>query len=161
MTVTLRFEMYWIHPFTEVKESGIEGHGRFARQEIAEGELAMVVGGRAFDRRKEKWTTGVPVSEYVIIQASDNFIDNGVINHSCDPNLEISGDICFYALRSIPRGEELTVDYGTFLFGDDPRPFIENCKCGSTDCRGLVTGSDWMSADPKRLSGFLQRKLRR
>jgi D-alanine-D-alanine ligase len=59
------------------------------------------------------------------------------MNHSCDPNMEYVG-LNLYARRAIARGEELTLDYGTFC-GEDMEPFP--CRCGSAVCRGLIRGS--------------------
>lgn len=78
------------------------------------------------------------------------------INHKCQPNLKIF-PVCYdtlpdtglerlavVALRDIPAGEELTIDYnpGHDLSGDSSsqttyREF-SNCLCGSQNCRGLI-----------------------
>jgi len=52
------------------------------------------------------------------------------INHSCDPNCWMSG-LDVVARRSIKAGEELTLDYSTFL---PSHPEFE-CWCGSKMCR--------------------------
>ncbi len=61
-------------------------------------------------------------------------------NHSCDPTLWPVGAFELATLRAVDRGEELTVDYGTI--SDDPT-FRLLCDCGSTRCRGVITGEDW------------------
>jgi len=33
------------------------------------------------------------------------------LNHSCEPNVGILGQIIFVAMRNIDSGEELTIDY--------------------------------------------------
>ena len=35
------------------------------------------------------------------------------LNHSCEPNVGIQGQIVFVALRGVAAGEELTLDYAT------------------------------------------------
>ena len=62
------------------------------------------------------------------------------INHSCDGNVGIDEQGDFVARRNIRSGEELTYDYG--LAESNPK-FRMVCKCGSRNCRGLITGVDW------------------
>ena len=57
-------------------------------------------------------------------------------NHSCEPNTAFVG-LDVVARRTIPAGEELTVDYATFYDGR-MTPF--DCTCGSDLCRGRITG---------------------
>jgi SET domain-containing protein len=62
------------------------------------------------------------------------------INHSCDPNIRavvLRGHILYFALKSIRKGEELTVDYN-FDKDVDPVP----CGCGSVNCRGTINVRD-------------------
>jgi hypothetical protein len=65
----------------------------------------------------------------------DNFI-----NHSCQPNLtyDLEGNVV--AAVEIPRGSELTIDYGCFSINFD-EDFT--CQCGSLQCRGRVRKNDW------------------
>lgn len=58
-------------------------------------------------------------------------------NHSCKPNTTYEG-LNVTALRKIIKGEELTLDYASFL-DENMEPF--NCHCGSSDCRGFITGT--------------------
>jgi hypothetical protein len=44
------------------------------------------------------------------------------------------------ARRDIAAGEELTVDYALFSVVPEWRM---DCHCGSSRCRGVVTGNDW------------------
>ncbi|MGD0697385.1 MAG: SET domain-containing protein-lysine N-methyltransferase [Terriglobia bacterium] len=70
-------------------------------------------------------------------------IDGGVggsgaefINHSCAPNLVtriMKGHILYMSLRSIKKGEELTLDYN-YDDTDDMMP----CTCGAPNCRGTI-----------------------
>ncbi|CAF3822152.1 unnamed protein product [Rotaria sordida] len=55
------------------------------------------------------------------------------INHSCDPNVWINGLDCI-ARRYIPLGEELTIDYATYL---TTIPSFQ-CWCGTSICRGQI-----------------------
>lgn len=78
------------------------------------------------------------------------------INHSCDPNLRIFArvgdhadkhihDIAMFALRDIPRGEQLTFDYvdGVAEQDDDAKDKSKQgdmvkCLCGSKNCRKFL-----------------------
>ncbi len=58
------------------------------------------------------------------------------INHCCDPNLAariVKGHILYMSLRSIKRGEELTVDYHF-----DKKVKRVPCRCGALKCRGTI-----------------------
>ena len=82
------------------------------------------------------------------------------LNHSCDPNLGIQGQIVFVALRDIEKDEELTFDYAM----TDDENYEMECNCGSRQCRGTITGKDWMRKDLQNkydgyFSWFTQRKI--
>lgn len=62
------------------------------------------------------------------------------LNHSCEPNVGLSGNIVFVAMRDVSAGEELTVDYAMF---DDDEDEVMACCCGSKTCRKTITGRDW------------------
>jgi hypothetical protein len=62
------------------------------------------------------------------------------VNHSCDPNLGFDSQRNFVVLEPVRKGEELTIDYA---FGERDPQFRMVCKCGTPDCRGIVTGDDW------------------
>ena len=82
------------------------------------------------------------------------------LNHSCDPNLGVQGQIVFVALRDITAGEELTFDYAM----TDDEPYEMECNCRVSGCRKVITGADWMQGDLQRkyngyFSWFIQRRL--
>ena len=60
-------------------------------------------------------------------------------NHSCKPNIGIQGKIVFVAMRDIASGEELTHDWAT----TDDLDYKLKYNCGSTNCRGTISGQDW------------------
>lgn len=59
------------------------------------------------------------------------------IRHSCEPNMQFvhGRTLTFESSRSINKGEELTVDYGTLR---DPKMPAFACSCGTTSCRSVV-----------------------
>ena len=66
------------------------------------------------------------------------------INHSCDPNCGFTNAHTLVAIRSVAPGESITFDYAM----SDTNSFIEfPCRCGTSMCRGRLTGNDWQRAD--------------
>jgi len=59
------------------------------------------------------------------------------INHSCSPNTFIKTKRGVYALKNIPKGTELTMDYS--LTEAEAEWKINNCQCGTLECRGTIT----------------------
>jgi hypothetical protein len=80
-----------------------------------------------------------------------------IVNHSCDPNcgvrLNDEQAFDFVARRPIDAGQELTFDYAMRNFTIDHFPTV--CLCGSTRCRGSVTGWKDLSAARKADYGDL------
>ncbi len=85
------------------------------------------------------------------------------VNHSCDPNLGLRGQITLVALRDIQPGEEVCFDYAM----TDSTSYDEfECHCGSPDCRKVVTGNDWKRPElwakyAGCFSPYLQRRIDR
>lgn len=156
-------------PKTEVGQSPIHGKGLFAGQAIGSGEIVAVKGGYILTR--SEWSeledrlgsAEVQISEELFIApVRPGQRDGGMIytNHSCDPNIAIQGQIVFVAMREIAPGEELTHDWAT----TDDLDYVMECKCGSPNCRGTITGKDWMKKElQEKYRGwfcwFIQRKI--
>jgi hypothetical protein len=82
------------------------------------------------------------------------------LNHSCEPNLGLQGQVVFVAMRGIAAGEELTIDYAM----TDDEPYEMECQCGSGTCRKLITGTDWRKPELQKkydgyFSWFIQRRI--
>ncbi|MFZ1154735.1 MAG: SET domain-containing methyltransferase [Solirubrobacteraceae bacterium] len=79
------------------------------------------------------------------------------VNHSCDPNcgvrLNDEQAFDFVARRPISAGQELTFDYAMRNFTIDHFP--ATCLCGSSRCRGSVTGWKDLPANRKADYGEL------
>jgi len=74
------------------------------------------------------------------------------LNHSCDPNIGVRGQITFVAQSDVPSGCELTIDYA--MIDANPSTTMR-CSCGAPQCRGLITGDDWRSPTlQRRYAGF-------
>ena len=68
-----------------------------------------------------------------------------LINHSCNPNCEVTGKgtkLWITSIKNIKKEEELSYDYG---FGFDEHYKDFPCKCGSSNCCGFIVreGSWW------------------
>ena len=145
----------WMHPNLEEHESK-NGLGTFATADITEGTLLILFGGYVLTLEEEEEELPEELSD-IGIQVERNFIlgpihgtqkHNGdFVNHSCEPNAGIKGQISLYAIRNIKAGEEITFDYGTVLFSDDATPYELECECGTDKCRGKITDQDWKNPD--------------
>jgi len=155
-------------PKTQVRESKIHGRGLFAIADIAKDEIVAVKGGHIVDGKtlREKIT---PELGPVEIQIDDDLFIGPVteeerelsmlyLNHSCDPNLGMRGEITFAAMREIRAGEELTHDWAT----TDDDEYSVDCNCGVVNCRKVLTGKDWQRSDlQKRYAGYFSAYLAR
>lgn len=70
--------------------------------------------------------------------------DGRFVNHSCEPNCEMQKwsvlglpRMALFASRDIKPGEELTYDYNFALFNPSEG---QQCRCGSSACRGVIGG---------------------
>jgi uncharacterized protein len=168
-----RVSFSWLSPKLHVKDTHKYGKGVFAKKNINKDELLSIFGGYVIDLREE---TGLP--EKVVglgIQINEDYflgprkvseIDDACgINHSCEPNAGLKGQIYLVAMRPIEKGEEITFDYCMVLY-HSPRikSFVMKCDCGSKKCRNTVTDYDWKKPDLQKkykgyFSYFLQEKI--
>jgi SET domain-containing protein len=141
----------WFDRRLVMRRSPIHGIGAYATHPIRAGEqLIWVSGGIVYT--SEDWRTGKVQLEgemYNEAQIGDDlFIATPkalyyYVNHSCDPNM-----LNHVAWRDIQADEEITTDYA---YGEaDPNYRLEPCACGSSLCRGRVTGDDWKIPELQR-----------
>lgn len=156
-------------PKVEKRESPIHGRGLFARQPIKVGEIVVVKGGYILTKAQrdriaiELGPSEIQVTEDLFIGPTTRREREGGmmhLNHSCEPNLGLQGQIVFVALRDIAADEELTFDYAM----NDDEPGEMQCLCGAPTCRGTITGSDWRNPEIQRkydgyFSWFIQRQI--
>jgi hypothetical protein len=161
----------WITPkATKGGASAIAGQGAHAAEVIPGGEVVAVKGGHIVDGPA---VAGLPeaIKDSALQIAADCFLAaltreeyDGVlmrVNHSCEPNVGMGGNVLLVSMRDIAAGEELTIDYALFLA--DPG-FAMDCRCRTPACRGVVRGTDWMRADLREryrgwFSWWLQQKI--
>ena len=158
----------YLSPKTVVKQSGIAGRGLYANTPIARDEIVSVKGGHLIDRATRERNKAV-INDADMQIADDLFLAPLTgeefesvmmfLNHSCEPNVGVQGQIVFVAMRDVAAGEELTIDYGTIDHDAEPMA----CRCGAADCRGTITGEDWRRPDLQRKYGdhFAWHLLRR
>jgi hypothetical protein len=137
----------WLDPRLVVAPSPIHGLGLFASGRIRSGEVVMVLGGetvsdidvRDLIARGERYD-GIVLDEDVNLLIKPRDWPGIRGNHSCDPNLWLTPPVDIAAKRDIEAGEEVDTDYGTYTMASDWQMV---CLCGSTLCRGTVSGDDW------------------
>ena len=154
----------------EKRKSAIDGRGLFARESISSGEVVVVKVGYVLTRAQRD-QIGALLGPSEIQITEDLFIgpstrrerEGGMmhLNHSCEPNLGLQGQIVYVALKDIAVDEELTFDYA--MNDDDPNEIMK-CQCGAASCRGVITGVDWKRPEIQSkydgyFSWFIQRKI--
>ena len=147
----------------KLQESSIHGTGMFAVDFIDKGEVVFIKGGHIL-RREEMFASGpaesyLPIDDFFVVGARspvEECASKLFVNHSCDPNCGVRGEITFVALRTVHVGEEVTIDYAMV----DNEAYEFPCNCGSPTCRGRVTGYDWKREELQRKYGrFFARYL--
>jgi SET domain-containing protein len=127
----------------DVRASRIDGQGAFAaepippRKKIGEirGESISVADARIRATRHERIMI-VELSDKRAIDFSRSADPMRFTNHCCAPNARLcirNGRVEFYALRAIPSGEEITVDYG-----ETHHEGRLACRCGAPNCVGRL-----------------------
>lgn len=156
----------WFNPRTEKRVSAIQGRGLFAAEALSAGEIVAVKGGAimdtaAFLRVRDQISPAeiqIEADLYIApLTAADVEANLLCLNHSCDPNVGVRGQITFVAMRDIAAGSELTIDYA--MIDGDPLERM-TCSCGAPDCRKVVTGNDWQLPElRRRYRGYFSRYL--
>ena len=143
----------WLDPRVEVRCSGTQGYGSFATAPIAAGEIVIEWGGLVMTKAElgsiaAMPDTEIPIGEGLFLVTPADAIDKRdyYLNHSCDPTLWMINEVAFAARRDLARGEEHTADNA--ICQAEARLIASwNCGCGSSLCRGRVTGADWRLPD--------------
>jgi hypothetical protein len=154
-------------PYHIVRNSKIHGKGVFAKRPIRKGTQVIEYDGDIItvDEADE---IGIKTekghSHTMFFTVDKNRVINGntggdakYINHSCDPNCETVqyGDkIMVEALRSIPKGQELTYDYHLEVEEKITDKVLKEyaCFCGSPNCRGTQIAASLLKKYKKKLA---------
>ena len=138
----------------KIKKSNIDNRGLYASKNIKSGTKIIEYKGKIVTKKKveedSKYDNDKAIYLFNLNKKYDldgdfRYNTARLINHSCNPNCEVSGvgfKIWVYAIRDIKKGEELSYDYG---FGYDEYYKDFPCKCGSKNCVGYIVreGSRW------------------
>ena len=127
----------------DVRASAIDGQGVFAaeavRKRLKIGEIrgeSIGVGEARIRATRSERIMIVELSAKKAIDFSKSADPMRYTNHSCQPNAQLvirNGRVEFYALRDIPPGAEITVDYG-----ETHHDGRLACRCGAPGCRGAL-----------------------
>lgn len=134
----------------------LHGNGVFAARKIPAGTRIIEYGGARISAkeadRRHPTNPDDPFHTFFFALSSGRVIDGGDqgndarwINHSCEPNCEAQEGkhgkrVYIVALQDIPRGTELSYDYGLVLDGRITKALKEGykCLCGTPPCRGTM-----------------------
>ena len=138
----------------KIKKSNIDNRGLYANKNIKSGTKIIEYKGKIVTKKKveenSKYDNDKAIYLFNLNKKYDldgdfRYNTARLINHSCNPNCEVSGvglKIWVYAIRDIKKGEELSYDYG---FGYDEYYKDFPCRCGAKNCVGYIVreGSRW------------------
>ena len=114
---------------------------------IAAGETVAAFGGGCVSAAAlaalplEQQGRSIQIDEDLFMAGSVFASAADMVNHSCSPNCGIRSGVVLVAMHDIAVGQELTYDYA-MTDGSINDEF--ECECRSANCRGTITGSDWM-----------------
>tara|TARA_A100001011_G_scaffold54952_1_gene53657 strand:+ start:979 stop:1428 length:450 start_codon:yes stop_codon:yes gene_type:complete len=135
----------------KIKNSKIDKRGLYANKNIKKGARIIEYKGKVITRKKAeedpKFDNDKDIYLFNLNKRYDldgdfKFNTARLINHSCDPNCEVSGTglkVWVYAIKNIKKNEELSYDYG---FGYDKDYKSYPCRCGSKKCIGYIVRSE-------------------
>ena len=138
----------------KIKKSKIDKKGLYANQNIKKGTRIIEYKGKIvsvketsknpkFDNEKAIYLFNL--NKRYDLDGDFKFNTARLINHSCEPNCEVTGEglkVWVYAIKDIKKGDELSYDYG-FSFDEDFKNYP--CRCGAKNCAKFIIrqGSRW------------------
>lgn len=145
----------------KMKGNAIAGFGIYASSNINKGEIIFKGEEKAQrlvtrnhivknwdEKEKENFEKySYPISNEVFLMWDQNPSGWAPQNHSCNPNTAYTG-LNVVATKNIKKGEELSLDYSTFL-DEHMQSFV--CQCGNSNCRGIITGTPGNSVTIREL----------
>ncbi len=160
-------------PAYYIKNSVIHGQVLYASRDIKEGERVLEYVGikvtKAESERRgnalmeySKKHGGGAVYMFILNKTHDidgnvEWNDARLMNHSCDPNCQAEigrGRIWYVAIRDIPQGTELSLNYGFALENWEDHP----CRCGSPRCALYIVAEEYW---PKLKKAIAKREAAR
>jgi hypothetical protein len=153
----------WLTPSAELRAAGRKGLGVFAVAPIPRGESIAGFGGQVvrsdefnrLDQDRRAHSLQIDTDLYLVSPVELEPAD--YLNHSCEPNAGLLGNIIVVAMTDIGVDEEICFDYAMCDAGDYDE-FL--CECGTQSCRLLVTGADWKRPELQaRYAGYFSSYL--
>jgi SET domain-containing protein len=153
----------WLTPSARLRAAGRKGLGIFAVEPIARGETVAAFGGhvvrreefKRLDQDRQSHSLQIDTDLYLVSPVDLEAAD--YVNHSCEPNAGLLGNVIVVAMTGIGSGEEICFDYA-MCDADDYDEFV--CECGTPSCRGLITGADWKRPElQERYAGYFSSYL--
>jgi hypothetical protein len=163
--ITAAYRLAWCNPKLERRTTPAAGDGLFAANAISKDELLVVWGG-VIVTTEQLYKLPMMARHRAIQVEQDHHLSSGLIdddadcvNHSCNPNSGMRGQIALVAMRDITLDEEIAFDYAM----SDAHPlFVMECACETPNCRGKITGDDWKLTDlQKRYKGYFSPYIQR
>jgi len=143
---------------TKVRSTGSCGKGLFVREDVKKGShiieyIGELVDEQEYLRRYSLYKSRSIAEDYFATIKRNEFLDATVwgnhgrfVNHSCNPNsrfkkIRLRGSnitlLFIAAKRDIRKGEEITVSYDWYK-SETEAIDLDECKCGSLNCRGYI-----------------------
>jgi len=155
----------YLSPDAQHRSAGRKGDGVFATARIKAGATVAAFGGCAMDRSEfaqldaHQRTHAIQIDDDLFLVSPPDLDPADYVNHSCEPNAGLLGNVLVVAMRDIEPGEEICFDYA-MCDADDYDEFV--CECGTPSCRRLVTGADWMRPELQaRYAGYFSAYIER
>ena len=153
-------------PKVEARLQKTTGRSVFCIRPIQKGEVVVIVGGELLSLQSALNLTADQKSQCLQIEDDhvlwiSNYIQStgDWVNHSCNPNLGLSGQLSFVAMRDIAVDEEVCYDYA-MSDGSEIDEFV--CGCRAPNCRRKITGQDWKNPIlQKKYEGYFSPYLAR
>ena len=131
----------------KIKKSNIDNKGLIAAKDIKKGTKIIKYKGKLiskkeseenpkFDNKKRIYL--FEINKRYDLDGDFRFNTARLINHSCNPNCEVTGKglkLWIESTKEIKKGEELSYDYG-FSFDEDFKNYP--CRCNSSNCCGYI-----------------------
>lgn len=131
----------------QIKKTKNKGRGVFAKKEIKAKTIIGEYTGEKIEIEKydlEKDKVGLYLmflDDKHAIYPNIESKDIHLINHSCEPNcwmLNTDGNVYFFTLRDIKKGEEITISYLLPPKDKTCNPCTHKCCCQSKKCTGTM-----------------------
>lgn len=154
----------------EKREVCGRGYGLFAKELILKGEIVSISGGviidisqlQEFKDQNLDYTYHITDQFLICPLNPDDPSDDWRMNHCCEPNCGLDGNIVFIAIKDIQKDQELTYDY--CMTEIDPLYSLD-LSCDKSSCRKILTGNDWKNSELQKkygdnFSNYIKKKIK-